>query len=77
MIGRVLVIYFGLSVFLCDRQRPSFAGTDTEKFNFPNMVSDKCAKEICLLSDDKQFRFYRPSDFGVLRGEHRLKRVGL
>ena len=75
MIGRVLVTYFWLPVF-CDRQRPFFAGTDTEKFSFRNMVSDKWPATFGNLfavrrQADKQFSFYRPIDFGVLREERR------
>ena len=52
---------------LCDRQRPFFAGTDTEKFSFRNMVSDKWPATFGNLfavrrQADKQFSFYRPID---------------
>ena len=54
--------FFFLSfVALYDRERPALAGSDTDKFNFPIMVSYKCPSLLGNLSPvvrqaDKQCR---------------------
>ena len=63
------VIYFLGFVALYDRERPALAGSNTDKFNFPIMVSYKCPSLLGNLSPvvrqaDKQYRFCWLSDFG-------------
>ena len=74
--------FFFLSfVALYDRERPALAGSDTDKFNFPIMVSYKCPSLLGNLSPvvrqaDKQCRVCWSSDFGSVRGERQLQPFG-
>ena len=48
--------HFVLSILLAaivNFERPSLASSDTDKFKFPNMVSDKCPSTLSLLSHGK------------------------